>query len=140
MLDKLFSKKDSGKVLEKLNEVSEILPAADVLDFFEKLTDAYKESKMNERELAKIEAQKSILLTEIEKKYELYHKVFDRIFDERSSAINKSFEIIDKGIKDGDKNLISMGMQGLSKIVSSSPFANIQQLTDLIEGNKTIEI
>jgi hypothetical protein len=96
------------------------------LDFFSKLTDAYKEHKIMEREMTRIQAQKEVLITEIEKRYELYHKVFDYIFDERKVSITKSFEIIDKGLREGDKELVGIGMQGLSKIVSSSPFANFR--------------
>jgi hypothetical protein len=132
--------KQTGKALKKLEQVSDIVPSTDVLNFLNKLTDAYKEAKVTERELAKIQAQKEVLLTEIEKRYDLYYKVFDHIFDERKVAIAKSFEIIDKGLQEGDKDLISIGMQGLSKVVSSSPFANLEQLSGLIEGNRVIEI
>lgn len=134
------SSKETGQALKKLNEVSDIVPSTDVLDFFGKLTDAYKEAKVTEREIAKIQAQKEVLLTEIERRYDLYHQVFDRIFEERKVAIAKSFEIIDKGLQDGDKEMISIGMQGLSKVVSSSPFANLDQLSRMIEGNRVIEI
>lgn len=139
-LIKKKSSKQAGLALKKLEQVSDIVPSTDVLNFFNKITDSYKEAKVTEREIAKIQAQKEILLTEIEKRYELYHKVFDHIFDERKVAIAKSFEIIDKGLNEGDKDLISIGMQGLSKVVSSSPFANIEQLSKMIEGKKVIEI
>jgi hypothetical protein len=85
-----------------------VIPSTDVLNFFNKLTDAYKETKVTERELAKIQAQKEILLTEMENRYELYNKVFDRIFDERKVAIAKSFEVIDQGLQQGDKELVSI--------------------------------
>jgi len=139
-LKKGKSSKQTGQALQKLNQVSELMPSKDVLSFFDKLTDAYKEKQTTQREIAKIHAQKEVLLTEMEKRYDLYHKVFDRIFDERKVAIAKSFEIIDNGLKQGDKELVSIGMQGLSKVVSSSPFANIEQLSNMIEGGKIIEI
>jgi hypothetical protein len=139
-LIKSKSSKSTDQALKKLDQVSDVIPSTDILNFFNKLTDAYREAKATERELAKIQAQKEVLLTEMEKRYELYHKVFDRIFDERKVAIAKSFEIIDLGLQQGDKDLISIGMQGLSKVVSSSPFANIEQLSNMIEGNRVIEI
>lgn len=131
---------ENEQLLEKLGEVKDIIPATDVLRFFGKLTDAYSEYQITTRELAKIQAQKEILLTEIHMKYDLYHTVFNRIFDERQTAINKSFEIIDRGLESGDRELISMGLQSLSKVVSSSPFANLQQLSGMLERNQTIEI
>lgn len=142
MLSFFKSKKipDNLTVIEKLKDFEDAIPAADVLNFFGKLTDAYREAKITERELAVLATQKEILLTEIEKKYDLYQTIFTRIFDERAASINKSFEVIDQGMKNGDRNLINMGLHSLSKVVSSSPFGNVQQLSNLLEGNQTIEI
>lgn len=128
------------KAAKDLEKVSALIPAPEVLKFFIILTEAYKESQTTKLDLAKLEAQKEIALLEIKNKYELYHKVFDYIFDERKIAINKSFDIIDRGLSSGDKDMISIGMQSLSKIVSSSPFANFQQLSNALEGNTIIEI
>ena len=130
----------TNKALQKFSTITEIMPKPDALDFFSKLTDAYREDRITEREIKRIEAQKEILIHVISKKYDLYYSVFDRIFDERKQGIDKSFEIIDMGIKNNDNNLISMGLGSLSKIVSSSPFANIQELSRLLESGGTIEI
>lgn len=140
MIKKYLQNKQLQKAVTKLDKVSDVIPAPDVLKFFSTLTEAYKEGQATKLELAKLEAQKEIALTEIKHKYELYHKVFDAIFDERKAAINKSFDIIDKGLATGDKDLIGMGMKSLSTIVSSSPFANMQQLSNMLEGNTIIEI
>ncbi|MFC7371108.1 hypothetical protein ACFQPF_05415 [Fictibacillus iocasae] len=135
----LLDTKKAGAI-SKLNKVSAIIPAADVLSFVEKLAEAYKEHKMTERELARIEATRDILMTEMAKKYELYHKVFDQIFEERRIAVGKTFAIIDKGLADGNKELVSMGLNSLSTIVSTSPFADFKQLSGLLEGGGVIEI
>lgn len=128
------------ETVNKLNKVSYILPQEDILDFFNSLLEAYKENQITERELARIEAQKEIVLLHIKEKYNLYHKIFDKIFEERQQAINKSFEVIDKGIRDDNRDLISSGLHALSKVVSSSPFVNLQQLRQALEGNEIIEI
>ena len=140
MLKKWLGNKQIQKAATKLAEVSDVIPAPDVLKFFTVLTEAYRENQSVQLEMAKLEAQKEVALLEIKSKYALYHKVFDSIFEERRSAIQKSFDIIDRGLASGDKDLISTGMQGLSKIVSSSPFANFQQLSNALEGRTIIEI
>lgn len=141
MLKEIFQKKDPKyQLVEKINQVTDIIPAADIFSFFNQLTEAYNQSQSTKVELARIEAMKESVLLEIQNKYDLYHKVFDQIFDERRTAINKSFDLIDKGLDSGDKELVSIGMQGLSKIVSSSPFANMEQLSNMLNGNKIIEI
>lgn len=141
MFKKIFQKKGSNnQIVEKINQVTDILPRADIFSFFNQLTEAYNQSQATKVEIAKLEAMKEAVLLEIQNKYDLYNKVFDQIFDERRTAINKSFDIIDKGLNTGDKELIAIGMQGLSKIVSSSPFANMEQLSNKLNGNKIIEI
>ena len=128
------------KALQKIDKVSYIIPKADVLDFFSKLTDAYKEHQVTKKEIARIEAEKEIILSQIQKKYDAFYFVFDKIFEERREAIKKTFEIIDRGMKENDRELIGMGLQNLSKIVSSSPFANLNQLSQMLEEGKIIEI
>lgn len=134
------NKNESNNALVKLEQVSEIIPVANALDFFDKLQSSYQTYRITETEIRKIEAQRDVLITEITQRYELYHKVFDNIFEERKMAISKSFEVIDQGLKNNDRELVNIGMQGLSKVVSSSPFANVEQLAKMIQGNKIIEI
>ena len=135
-MQKILSSKD----LEKLTNVTKVIPTTDVLDFFNKLTEAYKEYELSKRETACIEAKKEIVLTQIQKKYELYYFAFNTIFEERRDSIHKMFEMIDRGMRENDKELISMGLQNLSKIVSSSPFASLNQLSSILEEGKIIEV
>jgi biopolymer transport protein ExbB/TolQ len=124
----------------KLDGISKIMPAADALAFLNSLIEAYREDQTVRRDLAKIEAMRDVVLTEITKRYELYHRVFDRIFDERKEAIDRHFDIIDRGVGANDKELIIQGLKGLSTIVSSSPFANLQELSKLLESGRKVEI
>jgi len=131
---------DRNAVLAKLNGISRIMPVADTLAFFHSLIDAYREEQSLRRDRSKIEATRDVVLTEITQRYQLYHRVFDRIFDERKEAIDRHFDIIDHGISAKDKELIIQGLQGLSTIVASSPFASLQDLSKLLESGKKIEI
>ncbi|MCL6444441.1 MAG: hypothetical protein K6T83_13480 [Alicyclobacillus sp.] len=129
-----------AKALAKLDKVADIMPKADVLDFFSRLTDAYREHQVTKRDIARIEAQKDIVLTAIQKRYDAFYFVFNKIFEERRESIHKIFEVIDRGMKENDRELLSMGLKNLSTIVSSSPFSDIQQLSKTLEDGKIIEI
>ncbi|EJQ45235.1 hypothetical protein IEI_04372 [Bacillus wiedmannii] len=117
MFEMIFNKSKDINPISKLEEVSRIIPSADVLRFFDQLTQAYTENQITQRDIARIEAQREVLLTEINRKYDVYQYVFKQIFDEREKAINKSFAVIDKGMNEGDKELISMGLKSLSTVV-----------------------
>ena len=128
------------KNVEVLDKVTDIMPKADVLDFIGKLSDAYREAAITKRDIARINALRDVLMTEITQKYSLYHKIFDRLFDQRQEVINKYFYFIERGIADNDRELITGGMQGLSQVVSSSPFTNIKELSEAIESGRKIDI
>lgn len=132
--------KTNNVAVQKLNKVANVLPTADVLSFVDNLQNAYTTYRQTEVQIRTIEAQRDVLITEIQNRYELYHKVFDNIFEERRVTIDKAFEIIDEGLKNNDRELVNIGMQGLSKVVASSPFANVEQLTNLIESGHKIQI
>lgn len=133
-------KKNSGLILSNINKVSKIMPAADLLSTMKMFIEINRENNQTKREIALIDAKINYLSKEIEMKYDLYYKVFGQIFAERRMAIDKSFEIIDKGIKEDDKDLIQMGLSSLSTVVSSSPFNNLKELGDIINNNGIIEL
>ena len=126
--------------LTKLNEVTQYMPVTDVLSFFKQLLGAFQEYQQTERDVARICAEKEVILKEITRRYDLYHAIFDRIFDERKEVIDKFFDIIDHGITSNDGQLVLAGVGGLARVVSSSPFANIQELSKLLESGRKIEI
>lgn len=134
-----MSKAPNG-LLSKINSVSQYIPATELIGVIRDLTTAYKEDQLVKKDIALINAKKELLIKEMDLKYDLYYRVFSQIFSERGQAINKSFEIIDKGLKENDKELISAGLGSLSKIVSSSPFSNLTELAKLLEGDNHIEI
>lgn len=123
-----------------LYEILDKIPSSDVLELVKTLGEAYSEGQQTQRELVKINAQKEIILTEIDQKYDLYRYIFEQIFNERKSAVDKSFEVIDKGLKENNREITELGLKSLSQIVTSSPFSDLDKLSKLLEDNQTILI
>lgn len=134
------NQKELIALTKKFNAVTKYIPATDLLGTFKVLGEAYKENQKTILEIERINANKEYLLKEMNAKYELYYKVFAEIFSERRGAIDKSFEIIDKGLKENDKTYVELGLNSLSKVVASSPFSNLTELSKLLESGGTIEI
>ncbi len=144
-MKKTFLKKSAKKInmkdaMGKLDAVSKYIPSAELVATYNNLLDVYKQDNIIKKDIAGIEAKKELLIKDMTLKYDLYHKVFDKVFDERGMAIEKSFDIIDKGLEDNDKEMISMGLKSLSTVVASSPFGNLSELSGLLEGSEIIEI
>lgn len=136
----MFDLEKIKKSSDNLKELINLVPSEDVLELMRILSEAYREGQQCQRDLELINAQKEVILTEIHEKYALYHYVFEKIFDERKDAINKSFEIIDKGIEENDRCLTELGLKSLSQIVTSSPFSDLDKLSKLLDENHTIMI
>lgn len=136
------------KVINVINKVSKKIPKdmlnkippVEAVAAISNLLSAYKESEITKREIAAINAKKEIIITDIKNRYDFYRDVFDKVFKERRQHMNKCFEIIDKGISDNNENLVSTGLENLSKVVSSSPIAEAMALKNYIESGNKIEL
>ena len=121
------------------NEIAEILknaspiPMEEIPRFFEMLMEYNKESELTKRELKKYDSMKEVMIREITGKYSFYEFFFSKIFAERQEAIKKDFDIIDEGMKKNSRELINTGVAGLSQIVASSPFADIDKLRRMLK-------
>ena len=118
----------SGKELSEVLKNAGPIPAEEIPRFFEMLLECKKESEMTKREIKKYDSMKEVMIQEITGKYSFYEFFFSKIFAERQESIKKDFQIIDEGIKRNDRDLISAGVSGLSQVVASSPFADLEKL------------
>ena len=121
------------------NEITEwidgsAVPKEDIKKLFKLFLDSRKETEITKRELHKLDSIKDVMIQEITGKYKFYEFFFDKIFSERRDAIRKDFEIIDKGMKENNRDLINSGVAGLSQIVSASPFTDMERLKRLIDN------
>lgn len=134
MLKKLISFAKQNKALDVVTNT------IDQTSFFKTLMEVYKEGKKTDLEIEQLRMRKEILLAEMEKKHDLYNKIFTEIFVERRMAIQKYFEIIDRGLAENNRELISIGLSHLSQVVTTSPFSDINSLSKKLESNEIIEI
>ena len=124
----------AGKEISKILKNAGPIPAEEIPRLFEMLMEVRKESEMTKREIKKYDSMKEVMIQEITGKYKFYEFFFSKVFEERGAAIKKDFDIIDKGMKENNRELISAGVSGLSKMVASSPFTDFEKLKKMIEG------
>ena len=108
------------------------IPAEEIPRLFKMLVDYKKESELTKREVKKYDSIKEVMIREITGRYSFYEFLFSKIFAERADAIKKDFEIIDRGMKQNNRDLIFAGVSGLSQIVTSSPFADMEKLKRML--------
>lgn len=116
------------------------IPAQDATRFFSCLAEAYQAHLQTKAEIARIEAAREVLITEIEHRYAFYQDLFDRLFAERRDFMSGCFAAIDEGIKSGNKEVVLLAMSKLSELVSNSPFKDFEKISAVLEGRDEIEI
>ena len=110
----------------------------DAREVFSLVMNFFREAEITKRETARYTAMVEVLTTEINRKYDMWERVFTEVFSERRAGILKTFEIIDKGMEKNDMQMINLGLMGLSNIVASSPFADFDKVFKAINDGKQI--
>ena len=123
-----------GKDISRILKDAAPLPDEEIKHLFELLSESRKESEKTKREIKKYNSAKDVMIQEIAGKYRFYEFFFSRVFAERSEAIKKDFEVIDQGIKENRHDLVNAGVSGLSHVVTSSPFKEVENLRKIIES------
>ena len=124
----------SGKEISGALEKAGPIPREEIPRLFEMLLECRKESEKTKRTSKKYDSIKEVMIQEITGKYDFYEFLFSKIFAEREEALKKDFQIIDEGMKRNDRELVSAGVSGLSQIIASSPFTDLDKLRRLL-GN-----
>jgi hypothetical protein len=114
--------------------------AGEATEVFSQIMGFFRECEITKRETARYDAAVKILTIEINRKYDLWEKVFTEVFKERRAGILKTFEVIDRGMETNDRQMINMGLMGLSSIVASSPFADIDKMVSALSAGQQISI
>jgi len=122
----------SDKEISEILKSSTPIPADEIPRLFKLLQGCKKESEITQREAKKYDTMKEVMISEITGKYAFYEFLFSKIFAERSEAIKKDFEIIDKGMKQNNRDLVATGVSGLSQIVASSPITDMEKFKAML--------
>jgi hypothetical protein len=118
----------------------QFLPREDLTAVLKALTEARVELAEVDRDIAKIQANRDVLLRQLEIRREGVQAAMTAIFAERRSVIDAHFRSIDHGMSTNDVQLINNSLAGLSDLVRQSPFLDINQLSALLDKNEVIEI
>lgn len=102
------------------------------LDAFNMLVKSHHDYKViaqqEKTKRADIEAWKDTRIASIQAQKELLHDYLARTFAERHHVIDEMFARLDKGIEDGNMEVMNMAMNSIVNIVQSSPLKEARQI------------
>ena len=118
---------------EKENKLLKAIPdgitVSQAVDIFTSLVDLAKEQTRAKVRIREISAMENIMITKIITDHDRFNKLLMATFAERSKTIEKHFQVIDKGIKDDDRDLILGGLKCLADFVKDSPYGNFDKFS-----------
>ena len=98
------------------------------IDMINNAISVYRESQQIKRDIVRIEAESTVRLANIAAKYAFCHNVLVETYTERSTALQKHYEVLESAINKGDRELIIASLHGISSIVVENPIDNFTQL------------
>jgi hypothetical protein len=106
-------------------------------DLLNKAGNIYIESKRIDNDNLKLKNELATIVSDFKIKQGYLHA----IFEERSRIIDKHFEVIDKGIRENNDDLILKGLRGASEFVSTNPLDNFDTFKNiLLDKNTPLEL
>lgn len=114
--------------LERVSDVQDKLNTG--LSMAQNITDVYGRC-MELRERRKtVEAMTQAKLANTVAKFKIAQDAMTHVFGERNSALQKDYEVLDKAIALGDREMIIQAMGRIGDIVTTSPLNEIKELCE----------
>ena len=112
---------------EALNIVNNIISAS-------KEVANHIESEKTKRE--EIQKDKEIALKKIQMQRDLLMTYLEKTYDERKTAFSKYFEVVDYALQNNNVQELAMGLENINDLAKSSPFKNLADLKSVGDALK----
>lgn len=66
-------------------------------------------------------------------KFKQNQEIIEKVFGERDKALSKYYEVLDKALAANDKQMLLASMEQISKVVTTSPLAEIERLSQIYD-------
>lgn len=119
----------------------DVAPGASMLDMVqsaERTLDAaaniagmFTECVKAEQRTKQIEAWGKVEMARTIAKFKTAQDFMEKTFGERDKALGKHYELLDKAVASGDRDLILASLHGISSIVTKSPLDDFNKFVDL---------
>ena len=93
----------------------------------------YSQCKMVEEKTEQVRMWSEVKIAETVAKYRSCQEFLNYTFGERDKALSRHYDLLDKAVEDGNKELIVEALHGISGIVTASPLSKFEEFVKLYE-------
>lgn len=116
-------------LLEQVQDISGQMLA--VADSAQNIANLYTQCQAFKARTEQINAWSNVQIANTIAKYKVCQQFLESTFGERNGALQKHYELMDKAIESGDRELILASLQGISNIVTKSPLDDLEQFFEV---------
>ncbi len=102
-----------------------------MVDSVQSLYSMYNQAKEIEAKTEQMRLWSNVKIAEITTKYKSCQDFLEKSFGERDKALEKHYNILDRAIEKGDRELVLYALQGISGIVTKSPLSEFEKFVEL---------
>lgn len=120
-------------------EQEELVPAPDkdysrdAISLLQNATNLYAQCKIVEQQTEIVKRWSEAKIVQTVAKYRSCQEFLAFTFGERDKALTKHYDLLDKAVADGDREMIVEALRGISGIVTSSPLSDFDAFVKLYE-------
>lgn len=119
-------------LLEQVQDISGQMLA--VADSAQNIANLYTQCQAFKARTEQINAWSNVQMANTIAKYKVCQQFLESTFGERNGALQKHYELMDKAIESGDRELILASLQGISNIVTKSPLDDLEQFYEVFNN------
>lgn len=145
MENNIINKENFDNAKSFLNQVTELATKSNenlqlsnqkmqnTADLLNRAGSIYIESKRIDNDNLKLKNELATIVSD----FKIKQVYLQSLFNERSKIIDKHFEVIDKGLRENNDDLILQGLRGASEFVSTNPLDNFDNFKNILLDKHT---
>lgn len=128
------NQENEDRMLQKIEQINRLTQSSnEMLSTFERIMSVRKDCKMMSEKTEQIRLINQERIIKTLAQFKQNQELIERIFGERDRALSKYYQTLDAALLSNDRELIIVSMQEISKVVTTSPLAEIERLSKIYD-------
>lgn len=128
------NQENKDMMLQKIEQINRMTQSGnEMLSTFERIMSVWRDCKMMSEKTEQIRLINQERIIKTLAQFKQNQELIERIFGERDRALSKYYQTLDAALLSNDRELIIASMQEISKVVTTSPLAEIERLSKIYD-------